>query len=65
MAKKTAKLSWAPLDSKLRVLSGLSLDTRVIVGKLGAGKDIVENQLLKEMVTPQSLMFGRYSLFYL
>ena len=60
----TAEFSRAPLHCKLRVLSGVSVDTWVIIGKSGVGKDIVENQLLKEMTTPQSLMFGKYSLFY-
>lgn len=65
MAKMTTEFSRAPLHCKLRVLSGVSIDTWVIIGKLGVGKDIVEKQLLKEMTTPQSLMFGKYSLFYL
>lgn len=55
----TAEFSRAPLHCKLRVLSGVSIDNWVIIGKL------VEKQLLKEMKTPQSLMFGKYSLFYL
>lgn len=63
MSKNTPELSWAPLDSKLRALSGLSIGTWVIVGNLGARKNIVENQLLKKMVALQSWKFGKISFF--
>lgn len=48
MAKLTTEFSRAPLHCKLKVLSGVSVATWVIIGKLGVGKDIVENQLLKK-----------------
>ena len=45
MAKLTAEFSRAPLHCKLKVLSGVSVDTWVIIGKLCGGGDLVENQL--------------------
>ena len=61
----TTEFSRVPLHCKLRVLSGVSVDTWVIIGKLGVGKDTVEKQLLKENDSSTIIGVGKYSLFYL
>ena len=42
MAKLTAEFSRAPLHCKLKVLSGVSVDTWVIIGKLWGGQILLK-----------------------